>query len=248
MNAQIRAELVKLRTTRTFWWSVAAALAFVPLSVALAITGTGNGVVDSLDSTKGFRNVFAAASSGGVIVMLIGLLLMTGEYRFNTVTSTFLITPDRRRVVGAKIAAAGLVGLAIALVASLLTVAIALPWLSSRHVDLASHVTDIGVVLLGGIAATVISGMVGVGIGALVTNQTVAVTVTLVWIFVVEAMAVSFAPGAGRWLPGGAAGAMSGSSTYSNLLPAWAAALVFVGYGIAFAAAGSRFVLRRDVT
>ena len=101
---------------------------------------------------------------------------------------------------------------------------------------------------MGGIAATVIAGMVGVGIGALVTNQTVAVTVTLIWIFVVEAMAVSFAPGAGRWLPGGAAGAMSGASTYSNLLPEWAAAIVFIGYGAAFAFAGSRLVLRRDIT
>jgi len=75
-----------------------------------------------------------------------------------------------------------------------------------------------------------------------------AVTETLVWIFVVEAMAVGFAPGVGRRLPGGAAGAMSGSSTYSNLLPVWAAAIVFIGYALAFAAAGSRFVLRRDIT
>lgn len=41
---------------------------------------------------------------------------------------------------------------------------------------------------------------------------------------------------------------MSGSSTYSNLLPGWAAAIVFIGYGLAFAAAGSRFVLQRDAT
>jgi hypothetical protein len=61
-------------------------------------------------------------------------------------------------------------------------------------------------------------------------------------------MVVSFAPGLGRWLPGGAAGAMSGAATYSNLLPLGAAALLFAGYGLAFAAAGSRFVLRRDIT
>lgn len=124
----------------------------------------------------------------------IGILLMAGEYRFNTISSTFLITPDRRRVVGAKIAAASLVGLAVAVLASLLTLAIALPWLSSRHVDVASHSTDIGLVLLGGIAATAIAGMVGVGVGALATNKTLAITAALTWIFVVEAMAVRFAP------------------------------------------------------
>src|SRR4051812_24051995 len=48
--------------------------------------------------------------------------------------------------------------------------------------------------------------MVGVGVGALVTNQTLAVTVTLTWLLFIEAMVVSFASGLGRWLPGGAAG------------------------------------------
>jgi hypothetical protein len=41
MNNLIRAELLKLRTTRTFWWSVVAALAFVPVSIALAIAKVG---------------------------------------------------------------------------------------------------------------------------------------------------------------------------------------------------------------
>jgi ABC-type hemin transport system ATPase subunit len=90
--------------------------------------------------------------------------------------------------------------------------------------------------------------MVGVGVGSLVTNQTLAVAVTLTWLLLVEAMVVSFARGPGRWLPGGTPGAMSGAATYSNLLPVGAAALLFAGYGLAFAAAGSRFVLRRDIT
>jgi hypothetical protein len=48
--------------------------------------------------------------------------------------------------------------------------------LKPLNVDVASHSTDIAIVLLGGIAATAIAGMVGVGVGALVTNQTFAVT------------------------------------------------------------------------
>jgi ABC-type transport system involved in multi-copper enzyme maturation permease subunit len=248
MNNLIRAELLKLRSTRTFWWTLVAALAFVPVSISLAIAKVGTSDGTSLDSAEGFRNVIAAASSGGVLVLLIGITLMAGEFRFNTITSTFLITPERKRVVVAKLAASSLVGLAIAAVSSLLTLAIALPWLASRHVDVASHSTDVIIVLLGGIAATAISGLVGVGVGSLLTNQTLAVTISLTWLFLVEAMVVSFAPGLGRWLPGGAAGAMSGAATYSNLLPISAAAVLFAGYGLAFAAAGGRFVLRRDIT
>ena len=76
MNNLIRAELLKLRTIRTFSWSVVAALAFVPVSIALAIAKVGTPSGTSLDSAEGFRNVIAAASSGGLLVLLIGIVLM----------------------------------------------------------------------------------------------------------------------------------------------------------------------------
>ncbi len=99
------------------------------------------------------------------------------------------------------------------------------------------------------IAVTALSPMVGIGIGALLRNQTVAVTVTLVWILLVETILVGFAPEFGRWLPGGAASSLSGVATAEGgLLPLWGAAFLFAGYGLAFAAAGTRFVLRRDIS
>jgi ABC-2 type transport system permease protein len=247
MNHLIRAELLKLRSLRTFWWTVAATLAFVPLTIVLAMQGgPGNA---SLDSTEGFRNVLAAASSGGILMIVIGILLMAGEFRFNTATSTFLITPRRSRVVGAKLAASCLVGVAVGVLASLLTLAIALPWLSERHVDLGAHGSDIALVILGGIASTTIGALVGVGVGALLTNQTVAITATLVWVLLVETMLASFASGIDRWLPGGAASAMSGVAAPSGTaLPMGVAALLFLGYGLAFAGAGTRVVAQRDVT
>jgi hypothetical protein len=67
MTILIRAELLKIHTVRMFWWTVAATIAFVPLSVLLAITSSGNDNAPSLDSTEGFRNVIAGASSGGVL-------------------------------------------------------------------------------------------------------------------------------------------------------------------------------------
>src|SRR4051794_13779629 len=162
MKNLIQAELLKLRTTRSFWLYLAAALAFVPITVALAVSGAGAGLQDgstALGSSDGVRNVFGSAAGGGLMLLLIGIYMTAGEFRHNTVTSTFLITPDRRRVVGAKLAASSLVGIAIAAVSSLLTLAIALPWLASRHVDLAAHSSDIAIVLLGGIAVTAIFGM-----------------------------------------------------------------------------------------
>ena len=199
MNTLIRAELLKLRTLRTFWWTVAATLAFVPASIAIAIHVGAESA--PLDTTEGFRNVLAAASSGGVLMLVIGILAMAGEVRHNTLTSTFLITPERRRIITAKLAACGLAGTAIGIVAALLTLAVALPWLSQRGVALDGHGTDILVVLVGGIAATALGGLMGVGLGALMPHQTLAVTATLVWVFLVEALLASLAPGVAAGSP-----------------------------------------------
>src|SRR4051812_13104544 len=167
MTILIRAELLKLHTVRMFWWTVAATLAFVPLSITLAITRPG---AVNLDTSEGFRNVIAAASSGGVLMILVGIFVMAGEFRFNTVTSLFLITPDRRRVIGAKLAAASLVGIAVAIASALLTLAIALPWLSTKQVDLSAHTGDIVAVLVGATASTAIAGASVAGLGLLLTT------------------------------------------------------------------------------
>jgi ABC-type transport system involved in multi-copper enzyme maturation permease subunit len=246
----IHAELLKLRTTRMFYGNALAAVVFVPLSVAIAILTAGEpGGPPALDTSEGVRNVMAAASSGSIVVLIIGILLMAGEFRHNTATSTFLVSPDRKRVVGAKLAASTLVGAALAAAASLLTLAIALPWLAAKNVDVAVLSGDVGPVLLGAVAATALYALVGVGLGSLIRNQTAAVVVALLWVMIVEGLLVSFVPEVGRWLPGGAAAALSGAATVEGgLLPMWGGALLFAAYGLAFAAAGVRFVMQRDIT
>ena len=89
----------------------------------------------------------------------------------------------------------------------------------------------------------------GVGVGALLRNQTVAVTIALVWVLIVEGVLVGFAPAVGGWLPGGAGSALTGVATANGgLLPMWGAALLLAGYGLAFAAASTHLITRRDIT
>ena len=249
MKDLIRAEFLKLRTTRSFYWSAFAALAFVPITLAITILTAGNdGAGPALDTAEGIRQVFSSAASGTVIVLIIGILVMAGEFRHNTATSTFLVSPDRKQVVGAKLVASTLVGAGLAAAASALTLAIALPWLAIKNVDVSVWSGDVGFVLLGAIAATALYAMVGVGLGSLIRNQTAAVVIAMVWVMIVEGLLVQFVPDVGRWLPGGAVAALTGVTTENGgLLSMWAGALLFAGYGLAFATAGTRLVLRRDI-
>lgn len=247
MRNLIRAEFLKLRTTRVFWAYIAVALAFVPVSITLAITAGQE--TTPLESSEGLRNVMSAASAGVLLILLVGISLMAGEFRHNTATSTFLISPDRRRVVAAKLAAGSVVGIGVAILASLLTLAVALPWLAAKDVDVSLFSADVGVPVLGALIGMALAAVAGVGLGALMSNQTLAITVVVVWTATVDPLLVGFVPEIGRWLPGGAASALAGTATIEGgLLPIWGAAFLFAGYGLAFAAAGTRLVVRRAIT
>jgi hypothetical protein len=64
---------------------------------------------------------------------------------------------------------------------------------------------------------------------------------------VAESLLIGFAHEIGRWTPGGAAAALDGVSR-DGLLPMWGGAVLFVAYGVAFAVAGTRFTMRRDIS
>ena len=61
---------------------------------------------------------------------------MSGEYRHQTITTTFLASPRRRDVVIAKIAADALTGAAMGVLSIVVTATIAVPWLLANGVDL----------------------------------------------------------------------------------------------------------------
>ena len=248
MNQLIRAELLKLRTTRTAFWTVIGLPAAVAVAVASAIATAGRSDMGfSLETVEGVRNVLGASSSGALIALILGILAMSGEYRHQTVTQTFLLTPLRHRVIAAKFVAFALVGLVLAVGASALTLATALPWLASEGADV-RIVQDVGLVFLGATAGTVLYGALGVAVGALIRNQAAAIVIALAWIMVIEGLFVGLLPELGRWLPGGAASALTSSSVKAgDLLPMWAAALVLGAYAVGLAVAGSRVVVERDV-
>ena len=251
MTRLIRAELLKLTTTRSFWVYVLLALALVPVTIALTILAPHTGPPHTgvtLDSSEGVRRVIAAASCTTMLVV-IGILVMAGEFRHNTATATFLITPDRKRIVLAKLAATTIVGIAIAGAASALTLGLALPWLSTKGVDVGAHTGDIAIVILGALTATALSAIIGVGLAALLRKQTLSVITALVWTLVVESLLVSVAPKIDRWLPAGASNAITHVATpKGSLLPMWAGALLLGAYALAFATTGTRQIAHRDIT
>ena len=243
----LRAEVIKVRTTRVVYGMLAGALALTLLGVITSIVSAGNDDTFSLDTSEGVRNVIGSPTGAGILVLILGIIGVTGEVRHRTIVQTFLVSPDRGRVVGAKLGTYALVGLAFAVVASGLALAVAVPWLSAK--DAALTGADVVAVLIGTFLSLALYGALGVGVGTLIRNQVAAVIIALVWVLIVEALLVGLLPAVGRWLPGGAQASLAGySTTRGDLLPGWAGGLLLAAYAVALAVVGTRVTVKRDVS
>jgi len=245
----VHAELLKLWTTRTVRILLALAAAGTAALTVLILSLAGRPGQPALgdDALPGL--VTAPNGPLTLAALLLGILGMAGEFRHGTATPTFLVTPARGRVVAAKLAAAAVAGLAMALAAAVVVLAVALPWLSAKGVD--APLADAGLAArVGGLAAVVaLHAVLGTGLGAVLRNQFAAVVAgLLLWQGTVEDLVVGVLgrPGLGRWLPSGAAAALT--SPGDATLAMWAGALVLAAYGLALAVAGGRLVVARDLT
>jgi ABC-2 type transport system permease protein len=245
----VRAEFTKLRTTRLIYGLTAAMAAFAVLTVATNILDRQGAPPLSAYSLPVLVAAPVTLLSGAAL--LLGILGMAGEFRHQTVTQTFLVTPDRGRVVAAKLVAYPLAGITLTLSILAFTAAVAAGWLAATGItpSLPEPVAyALGHVLLGAVLAAGLCGLVGVGVAALVRNQVAALVGVAVWVLLVEGLLMSLlhAPSLGKWLPSAAAAALTnpGGAGLSRL----AGTVVLAGYALALALIGTRLVVRRDIT
>jgi ABC-2 type transport system permease protein len=246
MTRLVHAELLKLWTTRTARVLLALAAAGTAALTVVVLTFAGRPGQPELGDDA-LRQLVLAPN--GPLTLAALVLGMAGEFRHGTATPTFLVTPARGRVVAAKLVAAAVAGLAIALVAAAVVLAIALPWLPAKGVHASVADPRVAGRLAGLAAAVALSAVLGTALGALLRNQFAAVIVGLLWWQGgIEELVVGLLrrPGLERWLPDGAALALTAPG--DGTLPMWAGGLVFAAYGLVLALLGGWLVARRDLT
>lgn len=247
MNRLVRAELLKARSTRTPWILAAAAVAICAVWAVVSVLTLDGENNAGLSLDQRVQNVFGMAQEGYLFVLILGILGMAGEHRHRTVGWSFLVAPQRDRVMAAKLVAYALIGLVVGVAAAAVTVAVAIPLLAA--VDKPVTAPGVSFILLGSVLSTVLYAVLGVSLGALIRSQVAGVAAAVIWFYYAEYMLVWLLPEVGRWVPGGAANALSDSQVSGGeLLPIWAGGLLFLGYGLAVALAANAFTVRRDVT
>jgi ABC-2 type transport system permease protein len=237
----VGAELLKLRTTRTFWALAGSAVGLVLLIVVLSLA-----VDDHLQSPSDVRSLLSTAGICGLLTLVLGVVVGAGEYRHGTIASTLLVTPQRLRAVSATVGACFLGGLAIGLLAAGLTALIAFPWLSAKDAVLPSTGGSLEI-FLGGALYAALAAALGAAFGALLRNQVAAVVIVLLLILVVDPAVSALLEDVGKFTLSGLGIAMSGAEGDSDVLPRGVAAAVWTLYAVLLTALAVIFTDRRDI-
>jgi ABC-2 type transport system permease protein len=247
MTAQLRAELLKQRSTRTALGLFLAMLAVI--LVAMLLHGVGL-AAEVLSPRHNQLMVMGVGEKLGVLfAALFGAVSITAEFRHGTIRPTFLATPRRGRVVVAKLAASLLVGADFGLAGSGLAAGVGSALLRARGIENGLDSGDYALLLVGGAIAGGLWAAIGVGVGAVVRNQVPALIGICAWLLFVESLLVegnSSVIEIGRFGPGAAAAAITGQGAGTLLAPA-IGLLVLVLYAAAAALAGWLATSRRDI-
>jgi ABC-2 type transport system permease protein len=252
VKALVHAEVLKLRSTRMPAWLLLATLGFVVVTVLVNVPKVGaKDAPVSLDD-PGLLAGTVGSSFGAPMVTaaLLGVLAVTQEFRYGTITSTYLVEPRRMRVLVAKWLSIAIAGAVVTASTLALSVPFSIALIRSRDGD-ANVGAQFWQVVVAAVFVIAAYGVMGVALGALVRNQIVAAVGVLVWMLAVEQIVIPAFPTVGHWMPGASAFALLQSGPIDGLedtLPsAPVAGLVLAGYTAAAVVLAVLFTPRRDV-
>jgi ABC-2 type transport system permease protein len=245
MRALVKAELIKLTTTRTAMGLLLGAAAVTMLGAFSTIMSADPA---DLAAPLHQQHLFLLASINlSLFALVLGIRGVTDEFRHGSIVPTLLLEPIRRRVLWGKAVTLAAAGALLATLAQAAMLGLALLLLQSKGVQATVGTSDL--VAMGGlVAASALWAMIGVAVGAVVRHQVPAVVGALIWVLVVENLGAGLLGQAGSYLPGQAAHALASASQAGTLLAPAIGALVLGGYALLAMVAATVRMTRADVT
>lgn len=265
MTREIHSELRKFFTTR-LWWGMAIAILLAGALLALLfgfLLTSGSvrqeGAAPMTDLALA-RSVFTGGVSVGYLLTLaIGVMTIGSEYRHKTITATFLSTPKRTTVMGAKVVSLLAIGAGYGVLSLIGAVGVGAAVLSSRgHAPFADpaiwRTLALALLVLG------LWALIGLGAGILIPNQVAALLISVGVAWIVEPILggvltlADWGKSVSPYLPSQATSSMLGTEgggfggATTTGLSWWAGALVVAAYAAVMAGIGSVLTTRRDIS
>jgi hypothetical protein len=244
----VRTELLKLATTRAPWLLVAGAPVLTAFLALQPVMQAGRNGKPSLGTAGAALAVIDGLAHGALVALVVGVLTVTTEFRFATVTGSLLEVPTRVRLMAAKGLTAALVGVVLAAFGAAVVAVVGVLG-GALRTDLVN--VDIALRALGLVTTYPVFAVLGVAVGAaLPRSQPVAVILPVAWLLGLEALLLSslLPAGALRWSLSGTVAALQNAGNVPEVLPMWLGAALLLGAIAALWLSGTARLARIDIS
>lgn len=239
----LRAELLKVRTTRAALGLMVGAAVGVALGTASMVLSQRPDQLSGSLHEQLFYFIASVLILGFVVVL--GIRSFTDEFRYGSIVPTLTVAPRRGRVFLAKLLASGILGALLAVVAQAVMVGVALLTAGAKGTLPTVGAADLQA-MAGLTLAAFLWAAIGVSLGAAIRHQVAAIVGGVVWVLVAENVATGLIGDAARLLPGRAAHALADAAAAGDLLSRVGGGLVLGAYALGIALVGLA-LFRRDV-
>jgi hypothetical protein len=237
----LRSEALKLTTIRSTW---------TMLGIGLAVEALFAGLYVGLASLADIGPIVEVETGTGLLMLMmlvLGVLAITTEFRHGTASTTFLAAPRRHPVMLAKLGVMLVAGILAGLVYVAVNAGLALPLFSSREGSLPSA-GDIASVYAGVIISFALLCTFGLGVGAIVRNQVGAIIAALAFFFVLSPLPELLPGNVGDYFPSQALGSLHGlADATEDGLSQVAGGFVLTAWSLALFGLGTILTARRDL-
>jgi ABC-2 type transport system permease protein len=260
MIRQTRIELLKMTTVRLGYGLLAAAVVLTGVFSAISASRAGKvSGVAPLNTYSGLSTILTGGVWGLIFAAVLGVTISSGEFRHQTATLTYLATPNRTRVLAAKMVAAAVGGATFGLAVYLAAAAVGLGFVAAHGYPVSVGTATLVRYGFGHLVAGALLASIGAVLGSLVRSQLATVIGVFVWSIILESLIgglfTSILPylpyTAGTTLAGTALGAagFGPSHTLSSgaALPFAAATALLAGIAVVLGVVADRTTVRRDI-
>lgn len=241
MRRLVLAEIRKLTTTKT--------LALVTIGMAgLAALLTVSAQAGTFPAGRPLENpvILSIPAYTLLFPLLLGLRGFTDEFHYRTITPTLVAAPRRGRLFAAKALVTGLAGAAMMAVSLAATLGVAALLARTEGSAVAMNAGRSAAIAGGSVTAAFLIAVLGVGVGAAVRSQVVAVLGGVVWFLAIDLVLAAALGDLGAYLPGQAAFALAHVERADLLAPA-TAGIVFALYTLTAWGIGALVFRRADI-
>ena len=235
----LRSEWTKLRSVRSTWWLLSAA---VILTVGVAVFVSPGATSGKPVPATFARNTEFGSVLSQLALLVLGVLVFTGEYQSGLIRASLSVVPRRLLLLWGKLGAFGAVALALSLASSV--TAFVLGELAHRARPGHPHVwfgdPQVTRIVIGAGLVLAVSGIFGLALGAIIRNTAAGLSTIAAVFFVLPLLFRIALPASDqgflRFLPSNAGGALWDAALSPTSMTPWTGFALLCGYTAALVA------------